>query len=69
MNGRLHVGHVFTITKAEFMCQFQRLMGKRVLFPFAFHCTGMPIKACADKLKKEIEQFGCPPVFPVIEGN
>ncbi|KAN0012546.1 hypothetical protein ACTFIU_007853 [Dictyostelium citrinum] len=67
MNGRLHVGHVFTITKAEFMCQFQRLMGKRVLFPFAFHCTGMPIKACADKLKKEMEKFGCPPVFPAVE--
>ncbi|KYQ94208.1 leucyl-tRNA synthetase [Tieghemostelium lacteum] len=65
MNGRLHIGHVFTVSKAEFMCQYQRLKGKRVLFPFAFHCTGMPIKVCADKLKKEIEEFGCPPVFPV----
>lgn len=24
----------------------------------------MPIKACADKLQREIETFGCPPVFP-----
>lgn len=24
----------------------------------------MPIKACADKLKYEMEQFGCPPQFP-----
>ncbi|KAF2075235.1 hypothetical protein CYY_003453 [Polysphondylium violaceum] len=64
MNGRLHIGHVFTITKAEFMCQYQRLKGKRVLFPFAFHCTGMPIKVCADKLKKEMELYGNPPVFP-----
>jgi hypothetical protein len=31
--------------------------------------TGMPIKACADKLKREIEMFGCPPVFPVEEEN
>lgn len=38
--------------------------GKRVLFPFAFHCTGMPIKACADKLANEINQFGFPPNFP-----
>lgn len=34
------------------------------MFPFGFHCTGMPIKACADKLKWEIQTFGCPPVFP-----
>lgn len=32
--------------------------------PFGFHCTGTPIKACADKLKREVELFGNPPVFP-----
>lgn len=35
-----------------------------MLFPFGFHCTGMPIKACADKLKREMEEFGFPPKFP-----
>lgn len=64
MNGRLHLGHVFTLSKAEFAAGYQRLKGKRVLFPFGFHCTGMPIKACADRLKREINEFGCPPVFP-----
>lgn len=24
----------------------------------------MPIKASADKLKREVADFGCPPVFP-----
>lgn len=24
----------------------------------------MPIKACADKLQREMESFGYPPVFP-----
>lgn len=65
MNGRLHLGHTFSLSKAEFAVRYNRLKGKQVLFPFGFHCTGMPIKACADKLKREMESFGCPPVFPV----
>ncbi len=69
MNGRLHLGHTFTISKAEFACGYQRLLGKQVLFPFAFHCTGMPIKACADKLKREMGDFGFPPVFPADDGE
>jgi leucyl-tRNA synthetase len=44
MNGRLHLGHVFSISKAEFAVGYRRLKGKRALFPFGFHCTGMPIK-------------------------
>ena len=47
MNGRLHLGHVFTISKAEFAVGYRRLKGKRALFPFGFHCTGMPIKVSA----------------------
>lgn len=57
MNGRLHLGHAFSLTKSEFTARFQRLQGKNVLWPFAFHCTGMPIAACADKLKRELEDI------------
>ena len=64
MNGRLHLGHAFSLTKAIFRAQYERQKGKNVLFPFAFHCTGMPIQAAANKLKAEINQFGCPPAFP-----
>ena len=37
-----------------------------------FHCTGMPIKTAADKLKREIQQYGDPakpnarPNFPAV---
>jgi leucyl-tRNA synthetase len=51
MNGRLHLGHAYTISKAEFMSRFQSMKGKDVLFPFAFHGTGMPIVSCAEKLQ------------------
>lgn len=67
MNGRLHLGHTFTLSKCEFSAGFQRLRGKKCLFPFGFHCTGMPIKACADKLKREMDLYGFPPVFPEDE--
>ncbi|KAL1110265.1 hypothetical protein AAG570_008342 [Ranatra chinensis] len=63
MNGKLHLGHVFSLSKCEFAVRYQRMKGKKCLFPFGFHCTGMPIKACADKLKREMEQFGFPPNF------
>ncbi|CAM8989579.1 unnamed protein product [Rhodiola kirilowii] len=64
MNGYLHLGHAFSVSKLEFAAAYHRLRGANVLFPFGFHCTGMPIKASADKLAREIEQFGNPPVFP-----
>jgi len=63
-NGHLHLGHAFSLTKSEFRAQFERHRGKRVLWPFAFHCTGMPIQAAANKLRSEISEYGCPPVFP-----
>lgn len=58
MNGTLHAGHSFTASKVEFTAGFARMQGKRVLFPLGFHCTGMPIKACADKLRDEVCKFG-----------
>ncbi|CAI0400252.1 unnamed protein product [Linum tenue] len=64
MNGYLHLGHAFSLSKLEFAVAYHRLRGANVLLPFAFHCTGMPIKASADKLRREIQQFGNPPVFP-----
>lgn len=58
MNGVLHVGHSFTASKIEFGTGWARMQGKRALFPQGYHCTGMPIKACADKLIREVEMFG-----------
>ena len=58
MNGSLHVGHGFTISKVEFAAGYARMQGKRTLFPLGFHCTGMAIKACADKLVREIGEYG-----------
>jgi leucyl-tRNA synthetase len=56
MNGRLHLGHAFSLSKAEFQSRYQRLQGKNVLFPFGFHCTGMPIAAAAKRVTKEFKE-------------
>ena len=54
MNGRLHLGHAFSATKNEFATRFKRLQGKNAIWPFSFHCTGMPIAAAALKIKREL---------------
>lgn len=58
VNGSPHLGHAFTVSKIEFAARVARAQGKRTLYPQGYHCTGMPIKACADKLVREIEMFG-----------
>ncbi|EAS06110.2 cytoplasmic leucyl-tRNA synthetase (macronuclear) [Tetrahymena thermophila SB210] len=64
LNGRLHLGHSYTMTKVDFIARYKRLNGFNVVFPFGFHCTGQPISAAATKLRREIEEYGLPPVFP-----
>lgn len=56
MNGRLHLGHGFSLSKCEFTSRYQRLLGKNALFPFGFHCTGMPIAAASNRVKAELKK-------------
>ncbi|EIW76689.1 leucine-tRNA ligase [Coniophora puteana RWD-64-598 SS2] len=58
MNGSLHLGHAFTMSKVEFAAGYERMLGKRVLYPLGFHATGMPIKSASDKVIREMEMFG-----------
>ncbi|ANQ09058.1 Leucyl-trna synthetase [Plasmodium coatneyi] len=55
MNGLLHIGHAFTLSKLEFLVRYKNMTCQNVLLPFAFHCTGTPIVVCADKLKNELK--------------
>lgn len=55
MNGKLHLGHLYSLSKADFYSYYMRLKGYNALFPFAFHCTGMPISASAYKLGQELK--------------
>ena len=46
------------MSKAEITARYKTLKGYNALFPFGFHCTGMPISAAAKKLKEELEIKG-----------
>ena len=50
MNGYLHIGHTFTLLQLEFAARYHRMLGRNVLWPFAFHCTGTPIVAAAQRV-------------------
>lgn len=82
MNGKLHLGHLYSLSKADFMAYYKRLCGYNVLFPFSFHCTGMPISASAKKLAEELDgkkvdlsvveilrQFGFEDPSPFVDPN
>lgn len=56
MNGFLHLGHAFSMSKAEFMIRYKRMKGFNVLYPQGYHCTGMPISAAAKKLEKNLSE-------------
>jgi leucyl-tRNA synthetase len=55
MNGKLHLGHAFSMSKCEFIVRYKRLRGYNALWPFAYHCTGMPVMAASEKLRREYE--------------
>lgn len=54
MNGKLHLGHLFSLSKADYFSRFMKMKGYNSFFPLAFHCTGMPISASALKLEEDI---------------
>ena len=50
MNGYFHIGHAFSLMRTEVFARYKRMRGYNILFPFAFHCTGTPIVAAAQRI-------------------
>jgi leucyl-tRNA synthetase len=51
-NSALHIGHGRSFTTADIIARYQRLLGKNVLYPMAFHISGTPVLAVADGIAK-----------------
>jgi len=43
ISGSLHIGHARVVTEADVFSRYQRMAGKNVLYPIAFHISGTPI--------------------------
>ncbi len=56
MNAFAHVGHAFTMSRVDFFVRYQRMLGKRALFPFGYHATGTPIVAAANRVREGEEK-------------
>ncbi len=55
-SGGMHLGHVGTYTLPDVFARFQRMKGKNVLFPMAWHVTGTPIIGAVNRLKNREEK-------------
>ncbi len=54
-NGPAHIGHARTYLIPDVLARFNRSMNVNVLFPMAFHYTGTPILAVAERISKNDE--------------
>ena len=61
ISGSLHIGHARVVTEADVITRYQRMFGKNVLFPIAFHISGTPVLgislAIQSKDKKMIDLY------------
>ncbi len=54
-DGALHLGHLYTWTRADVYARFMRMNGYNVLFPQSFHFTGGPAASISLLIKKNDE--------------
>ena len=42
ISGNLHIGHIFSYTQGDLIAQYQKLLGKELIYPFCFDNNGIP---------------------------
>ena len=42
VNGKIHIGHIFSYTQTEMIARYKRLSGYNVFYPFGFDDNGLP---------------------------
>ena len=49
VNGKIHIGHIFSYSQAEMIARYKRLSGYNVLYPFGFDDNGLPSERLVEK--------------------
>ncbi len=49
VSGKIHIGHIFSYSQAEFIARFKRLMGYNVFYPFGFDDNGLPTELLVER--------------------
>jgi len=55
-SGAMHVGHGRTYIVPDVVARFQRMQGKQVLYPMAFHVTGAPVVGISKRIANRDEK-------------
>ena len=42
ISGNLHIGHIFSYTQGDIIAQYQKYIGKELIYPFCFDNNGIP---------------------------
>ena len=48
ISGILHIGHIFSYTQMDIIVQYQKLLGKSLLYPFCWDNNGLPTEKLAN---------------------
>lgn len=56
VNGRIHIGHIFSYSQTEIMARFMRMRGKNVFYPFGFDDNGLPTERLVEK-KHDVKAY------------
>lgn len=49
VNGKIHIGHIFSYSQAEMIARYKRLRGYNIFYPFGFDDNGLPSERLVEK--------------------
>ena len=59
VNGKIHIGHIFSYSQAEMIARYKRMRGYNVFYPFGFDDNGLPSERLVEKeQKKKAHEIG-----------